>query len=128
MHLSEKQVLRWFSGSKRQLYATHHWGKELKEHLQRRIDTLQEQIEELEVRYPSPRKAEIEWEEESLISSFVLKSKPFDIKDLIPLQPKLQRKDATLSNRRVKSQQMVENKQVITSLRCNHPDEPSKDS
>ena len=58
---------------------------------------LQEQIEELEVRYPSPRKAEIEWEEKSFISSFVLKSKPFNIKNLVPLQPKLQREKATLS-------------------------------
>ena len=58
---------------------------------------LQEQIEELEVQYPSPRKAKIEWEEESLISSFILKSKLFDIKDLVPLQPKLQREDVTLS-------------------------------
>ena len=53
-------------------------------------------MKELEVQYPSPRKAEIEWEEESLISLFVLKSKPFDIKDLVPLQPKLQRENATL--------------------------------
>ena len=53
-------------------------------------------MEKLEVRYPSLRKAKIEWEEESLISSFVLKSKPFDIKDLILLQPKLQRENATL--------------------------------
>ena len=54
-------------------------------------------MEELEVQYPSPRKAEIEWKKEILISSFVLKSKPFDIKDLVSLQPKLQREDATLS-------------------------------
>ena len=54
-------------------------------------------MEELEIQYPSPCKAKIKWEEESLISSFVLKNKPFDIKDLVPLQPKLQRKDATLS-------------------------------
>ena len=57
---------------------------------------LQEQIEELEVQYSSLRKAEIKWKEKSLISSFVLKSKPFDIKDLVLLQPKLQREDATL--------------------------------
>ena len=54
-------------------------------------------MEELEVQYSSPRKAEIKREKKSLISLFVLKSKPFDIKDLVPLQPKLQRKDATLS-------------------------------
>ena len=54
-------------------------------------------MKELEVQYPSSRKAEIEWKEESLISSFVLKSKPFDIKDLVPLQPKLQKENATLS-------------------------------
>ena len=54
-------------------------------------------MEELEVQYLSPRKAKIEWEEESLISSFILKSKPFNIKDLVLLQPKLQREDATLS-------------------------------
>ena len=54
-------------------------------------------MEELEVQYPSPHKAEIKWKEESLISLFVLKSKPFDIKNLVPLQPKLQREDATLS-------------------------------
>ena len=53
-------------------------------------------MKELEVQYPSPHKAKIQWEEESLISSFVLKSKPFNIKDLVPLQPKLQREDATL--------------------------------
>ena len=58
---------------------------------------LQEQMKELEVQYPLPRKAKIEWEKESLISSFVLKSKLFDIKDLVPLQPKLQRQNATLS-------------------------------
>ena len=54
-------------------------------------------MEKLEVQYPSPRKAEIEWKEESLISSFVLKSKPFDIQDLVSLQLKLQRENATLS-------------------------------
>ena len=54
-------------------------------------------MEELEVRYPSPCKAKIEWEDKSLISLFVLQSKPFDIKDLILLQPKLQKEDATLS-------------------------------
>ena len=54
-------------------------------------------MKELEVQYPLLLKAEIEWEGESLILSFVLKSKPFDIKDLVPLQPKLQREDATLS-------------------------------
>ena len=54
-------------------------------------------MEELKVRYPSPRKAEIEWEEESFILLFVLKSELFDIKDLVLLQPKLQKKDATLS-------------------------------
>ena len=97
IHLSEKQGSRWFSGSKGQLYATHHQGKELKEHFQQHIDTLQEQMEELEVQYPSSRKAKIEWKKEILISSFVLKSKPFDIKDLVSLQPKLQREDATLS-------------------------------
>ena len=54
-------------------------------------------MEELEVQCPSPRKAKIKWKEKSFISSFVLKSKPFDIKDLVLLQPKLQRKDATFS-------------------------------
>ena len=54
-------------------------------------------MKELEVRYPSPCKADIEWEEESFILSFVLKSKLFDIKDLVLLLPKLQRKNATLS-------------------------------
>ena len=54
-------------------------------------------MEELEVQYLLLCKAKIEWEEESLISSFVLKSKPFNIKDLVPLQLKLQREDATLS-------------------------------
>ena len=54
-------------------------------------------MKELEVQYPSPRKAEIEWKEESPISSFVLKSKLFDIKDLVPLQPKLQKQNAILS-------------------------------
>ena len=54
-------------------------------------------MEELEVQYSLPRKTEIEWKEESLISLFVLKSKPFDIKDLVFLQPKLQREDATFS-------------------------------
>ena len=89
IHLSKKQSSRWFSGSKGQLCATHHCEKELKKHLQQCIDTLQEQMKKLEEQYPSPRKAKIEWEEKSLISSFVLKSKPFDIKDLVPLQPKL---------------------------------------
>ena len=58
---------------------------------------LQEQMKGLEVQYPLLRKAEIEWKEKSLILSFILKSKPFDIKDLVPLQPKLQKEDATLS-------------------------------
>ena len=42
-------------------------------------------MEKLEVQYPSLRNAKIEWEEESLISLFVLKSNPFDIKNLVPL-------------------------------------------
>ena len=54
-------------------------------------------MKELEVQHLLSCKAEIKWKEESLISSFVLKSKPFDIKDLVLLQLKLQRKDATLS-------------------------------
>ena len=58
---------------------------------------LQEQIKELEIQYPSSCKAKIEWKEESLISSFILKSKPFDIKDLVLLQSKLQKKNATFS-------------------------------
>ena len=33
IHLSEKQESRWFSGSKRQLCATHHQRKELKKYL-----------------------------------------------------------------------------------------------
>ena len=49
------------------------------------------------MQYLSPCKAKIEWKKESLILSFVLKTKPFDIKDLVLLQPKLQSKDATLS-------------------------------
>ena len=97
IHLSEKQGSRWFFGSRGQLYATQHCGKELKKHPQKRINTLQKQIEKLEVQYPSSRKAKIEWKEKILISSFIFKSKPFDIKDLILLQPKLQREDATIS-------------------------------
>ena len=54
-------------------------------------------MEKLELQYPSSRKAKIKWKEESLISSFELKSKLFDIKDLVPLQPKLQKEDATFS-------------------------------
>ena len=54
-------------------------------------------MEKVEVQYPLSRKAKIELKKESLISSFVLKIKPFDMKDLIPLQPKLQKENATFS-------------------------------
>ena len=58
---------------------------------------LQEQKKKLEMQYSSPHKAEIDWKKESLISSLVLKSKLFDIKALVLLQPKPQRKNATFS-------------------------------
>ena len=53
-------------------------------------------MEKREVQYLLQSKAEIKLMKRSLISLFVLKNKPFTIKDLILVRPKLQRKDTIL--------------------------------
>ena len=104
IHLSDKQGSGWFPKQPRrkQLNATgwqegYDYNRPIKKPVLRRIDELQEEIDKLreECQEPFQDSAMVEWETESLISSF--REETFNIKELIRHHLEMKLKDTTLS-------------------------------